>query len=143
MTPFRILVADDQQEQLAAVVALLQGLDVSIEVATNGGQALECLMRDPFDLSLLDMHMPGLTGLQVLGQLQQAGQLVPSILMTGNPSREIELAAMDLGVITMLHKPIPAEVLRITVQRIFSQQQGQPGSPADSPPSTPDAGEPW
>lgn len=140
--PYRILIADDQQEQLAAVVALLRGLDVTIEIATDGGQALQCLLNGPFDLSLLDMHMPGLTGLEVLGQLQQAGQLVPSILMTGNPSREIEMAAMDLGVITMLHKPIPAEVLRITVQRIFSQRPEHP-RPSMGPGSSPDPSEPW
>ena len=116
---YRILVADDQDDQLRAVVALLQGLDVRIEMATTGADALRQLLATRYDLSLLDMHMPGLTGLEVIGQVQQAGQLVPSILMTGNPSREIELAAMELGVITMLKKPIPAELLRITVQRIY------------------------
>jgi two-component system sensor histidine kinase RpfC len=140
--PYRILIADDQQDQLRAVVALLRGLDVTIEIATDGGQALKCLLDGPFDLSLLDMHMPGLTGLEVVGQMKQAGQLVPSILMTGNPSREIEMAAMDLGVITMLHKPIPAEVLRITVQRIFSQCQDHP-HPSLGPEDSPGAGEPW
>ncbi len=140
--PFRILIADDQQEQLAAVVALLKGLDVTIEIATDGGQALQCLLNGPFDLSLLDMHMPRLTGLEVLGQLQQAGQLVPSILMTGNPSREIEMAAMDLGVITMLHKPIPAEVLRITVQQFFSLPPDHP-RPSMGPGESPTKDEPW
>lgn len=140
--PFRILIADDQQEQLAAVVALLRGLDVTIEIARDGGQALQCLLNGPFDLSLLDMHMPRLTGLEVLVQLQQAGQLVPSILMTGNPSREIEMAAMDLGVITMLHKPIPPEVLRITVQQFFSLPTDHP-RPSMGPEDSPSTGEPW
>jgi DNA-binding NtrC family response regulator len=86
--------------------------------------------------------MPRLTGLEVLGQLQQAGQLVPSILMTGNPSREIEMAAMDLGVITMLHKPIPPEVLRITVQQFFSLPPDHPG-PSQGSEDSPNTGEPW
>lgn len=141
---YRILVADDQDDQLRAVVALLQGLDVRIEMATTGADALRQLLATRYDLSLLDMHMPGLTGLEVIGQVQQAGQLVPSILMTGNPSREIELAAMELGVITMLKKPIPAELLRITVQRIFSQSLVNPrpaqGEPKNEPPIS---GEPW
>jgi len=140
--PFRILIADDQQEQITAIVALLRGLDITIEIATDGGQALQCLLNGPFDLSLLDMHMPRLTGLEVLGQLQQAGQLVPSILMTGNPSREIEMAAMDLGVITLLYKPIPAEVLRITVQQFFSLPPDHP-RPLMGPGDLPTTGEPW
>ncbi|MGB0951965.1 MAG: response regulator [Planctomycetota bacterium] len=150
---YRILIADDQDDQLRAVVALLRGLDVRIEMATTGADALRQLLASRYDLSLLDMHMPGLTGLEVIGQAKQAGQLVPSILMTGNPSAEIEMAAMELGVITMLKKPIPAEVLRIHVERIFSQvpqtRRPQGGAP-EEPPSSPDAphqpgsgGEPW
>jgi len=141
---YRILVADDQDDQLRAVVALLQGLDVRIEMASTGADALRQLLKTRYDLSLLDMHMPGLTGLEVIGQVQQAGQLVPSILMTGNPSREIEIAAMELGVITMLKKPIPAELLRITVQRIFSQSPVHPLPAQDEPESLPPfGGEPW
>ena len=141
---YRILVADDQDDQLRAVVALLQGLDVRIEMATTGADALRQLLETRYDLSLLDMHMPGLTGLEVIGQVKQAGHLVPSILMTGNPSREIELAAMELGVITMLKKPIPAELLRITVQRIFSQSPVHPRPAQDEPENEPPiSGEPW
>ncbi|MBC8369371.1 MAG: response regulator [Planctomycetes bacterium] len=121
---FRILIADDQVEQLNAVVALLGNCEYTIEVAYNGSDALSMLLNNSFDLSLLDMHMPDLTGLEVLGHLQQANSAVPSILMTGQPSRDIELAALELGVITMLRKPIPAELLRLTVNQIFSRNHG-------------------
>lgn len=134
--PRHILIADDQDDARQALVALLQGmLDARIEVARDGSEALRQLLDQPFDLSLLDVHMPGLTGLEVLDQLKQAGSAVPSILMTGHPSREIEMAAMDLGVVTMLRKPIPAEILRITVQQILSPRPDGPG-PADR-------GQPW
>jgi CheY-like chemotaxis protein len=134
--PRHILIADDQDDARQALVALLQGmLDAQIEVARDGAEALQQLMAQPFDLSLLDVHMPGLTGLEVLGQLRQSGSQVPSILMTGHPSREIEMAAMDLGVVTMLRKPIPAEILRITVQQILS--------PRPNGPTATDSGQPW
>jgi len=121
---FRILIADDQVEQLNAVVAMLGNAEYSIEVAYSGSDALNMLLNNSFDLSLLDMHMPGLTGLEVLDHLNQLGNSVPSILMTGQPSRDIELAALELGVITMLRKPIPAELLRITVNQIFTRNHG-------------------
>jgi CheY-like chemotaxis protein len=121
---FRILIADDQVEQLNAVVAMLGNAEYSIEVAYSGSDALNMLLNNSFDLSLLDMHMPGLTGLEVLDHLNQLGNSVPSILMTGQPSRDIELAALELGVITMLRKPIPAELLRLTVNQIFTRNHG-------------------
>ena len=120
--PYRILVADDQVESLQAVVALLRGLDAQVEVAYSGSEALRQLLAARFDLSLLDMHMPGLTGLEVMGQLRQMGQLPPSILMTGNPSREIELAALEMGAVTMLRKPIPGEMLRIVVEQVITRR---------------------
>lgn len=126
MMPYRILVADDQDDSLWAVVALLRGLDAQIEVATSGADALRRLLEAHFDLSLLDMHMPGLTGLEVMGQLRTMGQPVPSILMTGNPSREIEIAALELGAVTMLRKPIPGETLRVIVQQVITQRPQGP-----------------
>ena len=122
MTSFRILVADDQDDSLKAVVALLRSLNARIETAQSGSDALRLLLEGRYDLSLLDMHMPGLTGLEVMDQLRLMGQRVPSILMTGNPSREIEIAALELGAITMLRKPIPGEMLRIVVERVISQR---------------------
>jgi len=134
--PRHILIADDQDDAREALVAVLAGmLDARIAVASDGADALQQLLKQPFDLSLLDVHMPGLSGLEVLGQLRQSGSLVPSILMTGHPSREIEMAALDLGVVTMLRKPIPAEILRITVQQILSPRPDGSGSA--------DSGQPW
>ncbi|MBT7012833.1 MAG: response regulator, partial [Planctomycetes bacterium] len=77
---------------------------------------------ETFDLSLLDVHMPSLTGLEVLAQLRSFNRIVPSIIMTGNPSASIETEALDLGAITMLHKPVSADILRITIDRFFSQR---------------------
>lgn len=123
--PFRILVADDQAESLAVLAALLQQHrpGCTVEVATSGSDALRLLLQaGPYDLSLLDVHMPGLTGLEVLAQLRSMGHRVPSILMTGHPTPAIEVAALELGVITMLRKPIPAEVLRVVVEQVRPQR---------------------
>lgn len=117
---FRILVADDQAETLAALTALLRRPGCTVEVANSGSDALRQLLEEgPFDLSLLDLHMPGLTGLEVLAQIRAMGISVPSILMTSNPTRAVELAALDLGVITMLRKPIPAAALEVVVARVL------------------------
>lgn len=117
---FRILVADDQSESLAALAALLQRPGCTVEVVSSGSDALRRLLHEgPFDLSLLDLHMPGLTGLEVLTQMRSLGLQVPSILMTANPTRAVELAALELGVITMLRKPIPAQALQIIVEQVL------------------------
>lgn len=134
---YRILVADDSEPNLQALLALLQGPGFEIEAARDGSLALRLLLDGNFDLSLLDVHMPQLTGIQVVCALRQVGRPVPSILMTGHPSGALEMAAMEAGAIAMLRKPIPAELLRITIQRVLTPSPGPPASrpgPSGGPP---------
>ncbi len=119
---FRILVADDQDDCRQAIVQTLHRPGFEVLTAADGSQALRLLLQTTFDLTVLDVHMPSLTGIQILGHLKSAGVIVPSILMTGNPSTAIETAALELGAITMLRKPVPTEILRITVEQIISNR---------------------
>jgi CheY-like chemotaxis protein len=119
---YRILVADDQADCRDAIQALLDRQGWATTTVCDGASALERLLDETFDLSLLDVHMPSLTGLEVLAQLRSFNRIVPSIIMTGNPSASIETEALDLGAITMLHKPVSADILRITIDRFFSQR---------------------
>ena len=119
---FRILVADDQDDCRQAIVQTLHRPGFEVLTAADGSQALRLLLQTTFDLTVLDVHMPSLTGIQILGHLKCAGVIVPSILMTGNPSTAIETAALELGAIPMLRKPVPTEILRITVEQIISNR---------------------
>lgn len=120
---FRILVADDQDDCRQAVVSCLHLPGLEVMTAADGSQALRLLLDTRFDLTVLDVHMPTLTGIQVLEALRQAGHRVPSILMTGHPSTAIETAALELGASTILRKPVPTEVLRIMVEKIIREVQ--------------------
>lgn len=120
---FRILVADDQDDCRQAVAGSLHLPGFEIQTAADGSQALRLLLATRFDLTVLDVHMPTLTGIQVLDAMRQAGLRVPSILMTGHPSTAIETAALELGASTILRKPVPAEILRITVEQIYREVQ--------------------
>jgi len=115
---YRILIADDSNDSRRALAALLDAAGFVVEQAEDGSDALNRLMEMRYALSLLDMHMPSLTGIEVITQIRSRGRRIPSILMTGHPSRAIEAAALEAGALALLRKPIPAEVLRITVQRI-------------------------
>lgn len=142
--PYRILVADDHSSSRAALAALLEQCGFVIDVAEDGRQALSLMQRQAFDLSLLDMHMPLLTGLQVLSQIQAFGLDVPSILMTGHPTRAMEAAALEAGALAFLRKPIPGEVLKVTLERFLvtgpgggTGPSGDGGPPPHFPPNGP------
>ncbi|HEX9794182.1 MAG TPA: response regulator [Planctomycetota bacterium] len=120
----RILIADDSDSSRTALAALLAAHGFLVEQAVDGSHALQRLMVDRFDVTLLDVHMPSLTGIEVLAHLSRSGMSVPSILMTGRPSREIEMAALEFGAFAMLRKPIPAEILRLTIRQIVTRDDG-------------------
>jgi DNA-binding response OmpR family regulator len=121
LVAYRILVADDQDDCRQAVVRSLYLPGLEVTTASNGSQALRLLLATRFDLTVLDVHMPTLTGIQVLQALRHSGQRIPSILMTGHPSTAIETAALELGASTILRKPVPTEVLRIMVEKIIRE----------------------
>lgn len=127
MAPPRILIADDDLSCSSAVQLLLERAGFVTSVAPDGGTALRMLLEDLFDLTLLDVHMPELTGIEVLRQLRAHSRPVPSILMTGHPSRAIEAAALELGALSLLTKPIQPPVLRLTIEQVVISRP-DPGS---------------
>lgn len=122
----RILVADDSDSVRRALAAWLEGSGFEVALAADGSEALRLLLGHPFALSFLDVHMPELTGIQVLDHLLRSGRQVPGILMTGHPSRELETEALEVGALAMLHKPIQAAVLETVVARALGTQRGDP-----------------
>ena len=69
------------------------------------------------DCLLLDQHMPRVTGLELLRRLRDAGHALPVALMTGSPSADLTRQAAELGVTTVLEKPLSEDVLFQFVER--------------------------
>jgi two-component system response regulator (stage 0 sporulation protein F) len=100
----RILIVDDN-----AVVqdVLRQFFETryQIQLASNAPQALSLIVRQPPDLVLLDVKMPGLDGLSLLRSLRQTGQSVPIFVMTGYDSLQVAQDALNNGANAYLPKP--------------------------------------
>ena len=118
---FRIVAADDNPviTELIAVVLGQAGYD--IEVAPGGGEALVLLQRNPPDLLLLDLEMPGLGGLDVLRILrdERVCQGVPVLLLTAESDTHYVARARELGAAGYLLKPFRAADLIAKVKRVL------------------------
>ncbi len=116
----RVLVVDD--EELARL--RLRGLvnDCAepkagvVGEAANAAQALEFLASQPCDLLLLDIHMPGLDGMQLSAQLRQRAQPPAVVFVTAHA--EHALRAFDLEAVDFLTKPVKRERLHAALQRV-------------------------
>lgn len=115
-----ILVVEDEGFSRQHVVMALGGVPgYSILEAADGEQASDLLKGNPIDLVVLDLHLPGLGGLDLL-HLIRAGKLgvaldTPVVVVTGSHSEVMRRIAGAMGVSSFLHKPVKAADLRQAV----------------------------
>jgi CheY-like chemotaxis protein len=120
----RILIADDDRELRAGMVELLGPLARIVEV-DSGAEALAVLRRGSVHLALLDMHMPGHTGLEVLAVVRRETLAIPCIFWSGDMTDALREEALREGALAVLRKPIEPDILRREVLRALQRDGGQ------------------
>lgn len=115
----RILIADDDRDFRLGVADLFALLPRRFEIvqAATGLEALVLMRLHAFDLALLDMHMPGHTGLEVLSALRRETRGIPCIFISGDANDSVRDQALQEGAIAVLKKPLRPELLRAEVRR--------------------------
>ena len=114
-SPLRILVADDNEMLRVAVRGLLQRLGHSVDVVTNGREAVEAASREDFDLLLLDVQMPEMDGFEAARSLRHrlGGGRRPRIIGVSGEGAERESCAAA-GMDDFLIKPFRlADLVRV------------------------------
>lgn len=107
---FAILVVDDEPNIRAALARILSLEGYPAEQAASGEEALQQLTHKMYDLMILDMQMPGLTGLEVMQKVQVDYPQLLIIILTGNATIESAIAAAKLdSVVDYLRKPIKTD----------------------------------
>ena len=115
MSVRRILIADDEldvQVTLRARVNQLEhGHDCAVSTASDGPAALQAVRREYPDLVLLDHHLPGMTGLEVLERIHRIDPGVPVIMVTRTLKKGDAVAALKRGAFFYLPKPFAVEYI--------------------------------
>jgi signal transduction histidine kinase len=102
----RALVVDDNEAQMVACMRILASHGYRVESARDGEAALGALRRTAFDVLVSDIQMPNMSGVELVGQMRTEGIDVPVVLITGDPTLESAIKAMDHGVLRYLTKPL-------------------------------------
>src|SRR6185369_16585965 len=113
-----VLVVDDSRTMRLALIRALNALGFrNITEAANGRQALELVLTKPFDLMLLDMEMPEMNGMEVLGALKAKPDLsgLPVIVISGAEQMESAVKCIEAGAEDFLPKPFNPTLLRARV----------------------------
>jgi DNA-binding response OmpR family regulator len=112
----RLLVADDDPGVRQYLVTVLQRDGHDITTAEDGDEAFRILRDADFDLVVIDVHMPKLTGLEVLERLREAGREVRAIVLTGDDTPDVVIGAAERQAVRYLAKPIRPDTLTAQVQ---------------------------
>ena len=126
----KILVVDDEAGIRELLVEILSDEGYTVLVAENAEEAWEVRVREKLALILLDLWMPGKDGLTLMKQWKDAGlKGVPVVVMSGHATIDTAVDAIKLGAQEVLEKPIAANRLLVTLQKIIRGAESEKGSP--------------
>lgn len=111
MHRFRALLIDDEEELVSALVERLGYRGVEADYALGGPEALEKMRRDIFDVVVLDLKLPGMSGGDVLKSIKRDHPSVPVIMITGHGSLDLLPEGKPEQAFDCLAKPINLEAL--------------------------------
>ncbi|MFH1844840.1 MAG: response regulator [bacterium] len=127
--PSRVLLVDDEREFVQTLSERLQTRNLPSEVVYDGEQALSALEKDPPEVMVLDLKMPGIDGLEVLRRVKRDHPDIEVIILTGHGSERECITALQLGAFAYLKKPVDIDVLAQTMKDAY-RKIGKPERPA-------------
>ena len=123
-----ILIVDDEPIVRESIRDWLEDAGYEVTTAETGEEALEMMKKQDFSVLILDIRLPGKTGIRVLREVKAFKPKIKSIIITAYPSSGLAAEAKELGAIDYLIKPIaPDDLERLIQQTLFkceSEEQG-------------------
>lgn len=111
MTKLKLLLVDDEMDFVNTLAERLELRGFQVQTAVDGESALKMIENDPPQVVVLDVLMPGLSGLYVLQQMKTRVPQIPVILLTGRGSTTEGAEGVQLGAYDYLMKPINIDIL--------------------------------
>ncbi|HTQ72820.1 MAG TPA: response regulator [Burkholderiales bacterium] len=101
-----VAIVDDEEPIRKALKRLMRAANLEAEAFASGADFLDSLVNRRFDCVILDLHMPGMSGLHVLQRLQQSGLNLPAIVITAYDEPETRTYCLAAGAAAYLRKPL-------------------------------------
>ncbi|MDM8526486.1 response regulator [Desulfococcaceae bacterium HSG8] len=111
-----VLFVDDETDFLDTLMKRMKKRGVNVSGVKSGEESLDALARNPADVIVLDVRMPGMDGIQTLREIKKADPLVEVIMLTGHASLEVAKEGMELGAFDYLMKPVDIDELLYKLQ---------------------------
>lgn len=121
----RILAVDDEPNMRRLLEISLRQAGYQPLSAANGRDALDILKAEQVDLVVSDLHMPGMSGLELLKQIRSDNEAIPFIMVTAQGEIKTAIEAMKLGAADYILRPFDLEVLEVAIAKALDVQRMQ------------------
>ncbi len=120
MIKLPILVVDDEPIVRESIRDWLKDAGYKVATAESGEEALELIKKQDFSVMILDIRLPGITGIKVLREAKSIKPGIKSIIITAYPTAEFSAEAKSLGAIDYLIKPVAPDDLERLIQETLA-----------------------
>ncbi|MBP1751471.1 MAG: two component, sigma54 specific, transcriptional regulator, Fis family [Geobacteraceae bacterium] len=114
----RIVVADDEESMRWVLSKALKRKGFSVDLARDGDEALSLINANAYDLAILDIKMPGLSGLDLLDRVRETKNDLLVVIMTAEASMKNAIEAMKRGAYDYITKPFDLDVIDAIIEKI-------------------------
>ncbi|MBF0526382.1 MAG: response regulator [Deltaproteobacteria bacterium] len=118
----KVLVVDDEARFRETLIKLLNTKTIEATGAESGMQALEKIQENTYDVILLDVRMPGMTGIEALAKIKKIDPLLEVIILTGHASVDTAIEIMKHGGCEYLLKPCPVDELTARIDAAYERK---------------------
>lgn len=117
-----VLLVDDEKDFLETLSERLETRGLDVQTAADPSMALEIARRDPIDVIVLDLKMPGMNGLEFLQKIKEERDELQVILLTGHATVNKGIEAVKLGALDVLEKPADFGTLMDRIERASAKK---------------------
>jgi len=126
-TPVRLLLVDDEERFVTTLARLLGLRGMAVTSALSAEQALAAFAPGAFDVALLDVKMPGVSGVDLLVELRKRDPDIEVIMLTGHASVDVAAEIMSRGGSDYLLKPCPTDDIAAKILSAYERRCAKKG----------------
>ena len=130
----RILIVDDEKNIASSLKGILSAEGYDVSMTGDGMKALELIQKDPPDLVLLDIWLPGMDGIEVLKTLKTYSPGVEVLIMSGHGTIDTAVKATKLGAQDFIEKPFSLDRITESIENALHEKKSlltkETGSPS-------------
>jgi len=126
ITKLKLLLVDDEDDFRRATSKTLGRRGFTVTEAANGEEALAAIQRECPDIVVLDLKMPGMSGIETLHRVRKTEPTLPVIILTGHGDFEAAMASIKLEVVDFLQKPVDVDQLGMRIRSLLERGAEKP-----------------